>query len=438
MAAAVAIGILAWREILPFGLAMPPLDGKASIDPHAPIVVKGMGLGTRLTSVELREETGKIVAQTANQPQITLTSPLAFGTRYTLAATAERPWFGQRETRELAFATADIPQLEGPAQRILAPDASLTLRFDRPIGRLQTTGNLKLEIQPDDIRQTFRLTASNYAQGQTYPVELDWQTSTGVPLPPLRLEITTPPSLSAEINTSGLSNLGLGLPLQITFSEPLANRNGASRHIKVRTEDKEIAGKWQWINKRRLQFTPQPNWPASSAIQVSIDPAGPKSLRGGFLDHGLNTTFSTGPDRRIAVYLDTQQAAAIENDQVVRTFAVSTGKAATPTVTGTFYIYARFPVKTMRSRAKRGQKGHYVVEDVPYAQYFYEDYAFHGAWWHNSFGRPASHGCVNLSTRKNNRRWPEAAEDAGWLYQWASLGVPVSVLPHAPTQVAMQ
>ncbi|MBC8123851.1 MAG: L,D-transpeptidase, partial [Gemmatimonadaceae bacterium] len=80
-----------------------------------------------------------------------------------------------------------------------------------------------------------------------------------------------------------------------------------------------------------------------------------------------------------------------------------------------------------------GRPGYYKVENVPYAQFFHGGYAFHGAWWHNSFGRPMSHGCLNLSTRSHNRRWPNAADDAKWLWDWAALGVPVTVYARTPT-----
>jgi hypothetical protein len=30
--------------------------------------------------------------------------------------------------------------------------------------------------------------------------------------------------------------------------------------------------------------------------------------------------------------------------------------------------------------------------------YFYGGYALHGTYWHNNFGQPMSHGCVNLET----------------------------------------
>lgn len=440
VATAAAGCVFSWQELAPFQLTLPPLDGQAAVDPRTPLPVEVVGVGSRLTAVELRDDTGRIIAQGAGPSPFTLpTPPLDFGTRYLLKATAERPWSGQKETRELAFSTVTVPQLEGPVRRELAPDSSLVLHFDQPVGKIEGTGGVRFDVKADESRQTFTLVAHDYPQGRTVPVELNWQTATGVPLPPLRLEIDTPPALTAEIKNDGQKNLGLAMPLELSFSEPLADRSQLGEHVTIRGVNGEnIDGKWLWYGKQRAQFLPRTGWPASSNVEVTLGRPGLRTARGGMLEQPLTGRFGTGPDKRIRVYLDTQRAEAVENGQVVKTFRISSGKPATPTVTGSFYIYARFPSKTMRSRAKPGEKGHYVVEDVPYAQYFHADYAFHGAFWHNGFGHPASHGCVNLSTRKKNRRWPNAAEDAGWLYQWASLGVPVTVTQKAPAQVALQ
>jgi hypothetical protein len=201
----------------------------------------------------------------------------------------------------------------------------------------------------------------------------------------------------------------------------------------VLTHDgKAILGKWRWIGERQLKFTPHPAWPASSTIEVSADRQNLKSERGGMLEQSLIEQFSTGTDRRLFVYLDSQSVEAVENGKVIRTFKVSTGKSKTPTVTGSYYIYDRYRHKTMRSDVDQGQRGFYEVKDVPYMQFFHKDYAFHGAFWHNSFGHPASHGCVNMATKDQNKRWPNAAEDAGWLYHWGALGIPVTVTHKAP------
>ncbi|MGR8997934.1 MAG: L,D-transpeptidase family protein [Gammaproteobacteria bacterium] len=421
------------QDILPYGFSMTSLQGGNEVDPLKAITLNAVGLGARLSKVELLDGTGKVLFEAKDQTSISLPAPLAFGTRYTIKVTAERSWFGQSETREFDFITVTVPKLEGPALRILDPDASVTLHFDRPVGEVQATGDMTLSAEHDATGQNIRLLASAYEQDHSYAIQLNYKTTTGVPLPPLILELTTPPPFAAETNVRGLTNLGLVLPLQLTFSEPLADRANAANNLQVRTRDgKTISGKWRWIGQRRLRFTPHPAWPASSIIEISADVQNLRSVQGGMLKQALIEQFSTGTDRRLFVYLDSQRVEAVENGEVIRTFKVSTGKSKTPTVTGSFYIYDRYRHKTMRSDVGRGQRGFYEVKDVPYTQFFHKDYAFHGAFWHNNFGHPASHGCVNMATKVQNKRWPNVSEDAGWLYHWGALGLPVTVMHKAP------
>jgi len=113
--------------------------------------------------------------------------------------------------------------------------------------------------------------------------------------------------------------------------------------------------------------------------------------------------------RWIEVVLSSQRTIAWQGDRQVRTIVVSTGISRYPTPTGTFRIYAKYPSVTMSGPD-------YHLPDVPGTMFFYRGYAIHGTYWHDDFGTPMSHGCVNLSKA-----------DAAWLYQWASLGTSVVV-----------
>jgi lipoprotein-anchoring transpeptidase ErfK/SrfK len=115
------------------------------------------------------------------------------------------------------------------------------------------------------------------------------------------------------------------------------------------------------------------------------------------------------PDRWIEVNVKTQRVIAWEGKRWVNAMIVSTGKASTPTVTGVFDVYDRYEVARM-------QGDDYDIPDVPYVMYFSGGYGFHGAYWHNRFGTPVSHGCVNL-----------AVDKAKWLYEFATIGTPVVV-----------
>jgi lipoprotein-anchoring transpeptidase ErfK/SrfK len=424
------------QDMLSYGFSMTALQGDNEVDPRKAITLEALGWGALLSKVELLDSTGKVLFDAKNQTSLNLPVPLAFGTRHTLKVTTERSWSRQSETREINFTTVAVPKLEGPTLRMLDSDSSVTLHFDRPVGEVQATGDLILNTELDATGHNIRLLASAYAQDHSYAVQLKYKTTTGVPLPPINLELTTAPPLVTDTNVKGLTNLGLMLPLQVTFNEPLADRDNSAKNLQVRTRDgKTISGKWRWIGPRLIKFTPHPAWPASSTIEVSADGQKLRSVRGGMLKQALIEQFSTGTDRKLFVYLDSQRVEAVENGKVVRTFKVSTGKSKTPTVTGSFYIYDRYRHKTMHSDVGRGQPDFYEVEDVPYTQFFHKDYAFHGAFWHNNFGRPASHGCVNMATKDQNKRWTNVSEDAGWLYQWAALGLPVTVTNKSPEAI---
>jgi lipoprotein-anchoring transpeptidase ErfK/SrfK len=114
-------------------------------------------------------------------------------------------------------------------------------------------------------------------------------------------------------------------------------------------------------------------------------------------------------ERWIDVDLSQQRVFAFEGDQLVETFLVSTGLPQTPTVTGQFHIYVKYRAADMSGPG-------YHLTDVPFVMYFYRSYGLHGTYWHHNFGRPMSHGCVNLRTK-----------DAQWLYGWASIGTLVNV-----------
>ena len=113
--------------------------------------------------------------------------------------------------------------------------------------------------------------------------------------------------------------------------------------------------------------------------------------------------------RWIDVDLTNQRVYAYEGETIVNSFIVSTGTWLTPTVTGEFKIYVKY-------RSSKMSGPGYYLPDVPYIMYFHGDYGLHGTYWHNNFGTPMSHGCVNLKT-----------EDAGWLYDWSSVGTVVNV-----------
>ncbi len=130
---------------------------------------------------------------------------------------------------------------------------------------------------------------------------------------------------------------------------------------------------------------------------------------GGGTSPGSPGTSGGGGGKWIDVDLSSQRVRAYQGNTVVRTMVVSTGIARYPTPTGRFRIYAKYPSVTMSGPG-------YYLPGVPHTMFFYRGYALHGTYWHNNFGRPMSHGCINLTRG-----------DAAWLYSWAPVGTQVVI-----------
>lgn len=111
----------------------------------------------------------------------------------------------------------------------------------------------------------------------------------------------------------------------------------------------------------------------------------------------------------VEIDLSSQYLWAWEGNRIVNQTAVSTGKAGWETPTGTFYVLVKYRFDDMAGNV-RGES--WYVPAVPWTMYFTNwGHALHGAYWHNDFGTPRSHGCVNLPL-----------PFAEWLYYWLPYG----------------
>jgi hypothetical protein len=122
-------------------------------------------------------------------------------------------------------------------------------------------------------------------------------------------------------------------------------------------------------------------------------------------------------EKRIEVSLARQFLSAYEGDQVVYGAKISSGLGnkdvpiGTRTPTGRYHITSKSPSKHMGSLSASGAPGTYSLPGVPWTSFFIFEtgVAFHGTFWHNNFGIPMSHGCINMRN-----------EDAKWLFRWVT------------------
>ncbi|MEZ4409705.1 MAG: L,D-transpeptidase [Polyangiales bacterium] len=111
-----------------------------------------------------------------------------------------------------------------------------------------------------------------------------------------------------------------------------------------------------------------------------------------------------------------QVIVAYEGRAPVYAALVSTGRASNPTLPGEFRVWSKLATTDMSNvddAMLTTVTSLYTVSRVPWVMFFNRDQAMHGVFWHDGFGRPRSHGCVNLAPR-----------DAAWLFEWAPPAMP--------------
>jgi lipoprotein-anchoring transpeptidase ErfK/SrfK len=125
-------------------------------------------------------------------------------------------------------------------------------------------------------------------------------------------------------------------------------------------------------------------------------------------------------ERWLDVNISKQTLVAYEGTRAVYATLISTGEAgledpehSKATKRGIFRIHTKHVSTTMDSDAV-GEE--FELRDVPYVQYFEEGYALHGAYWHDRFGTPKSHGCINLTPEDARRlfSFTEPQLPEGW------------------------
>jgi lipoprotein-anchoring transpeptidase ErfK/SrfK len=123
-------------------------------------------------------------------------------------------------------------------------------------------------------------------------------------------------------------------------------------------------------------------------------------------------------DKLLRVHLDDQLIVAYEGDNAVQMIRCAGGtkyydKYMTPY--GDFTTDYKRPSRHMIN-GNKATANSFDLPGVPWVSYFNEDgVSFHGTYWHNDFGHPRSHGCLNLPS-----------EAAKWVFRWTMPAVSYS------------
>ncbi len=116
-------------------------------------------------------------------------------------------------------------------------------------------------------------------------------------------------------------------------------------------------------------------------------------------------------DKKIVVDVAKQELTCFEGDTPVLSTRTATGYGSNRTPRGEYQV-----VRKNYTSYMIGGEGsdHYDLPGVAFPTYFtWSSIAVHGTYWHNDYGRPRSHGCVNVSN-----------DAALFVFRWTTPAVP--------------
>ena len=203
---------------------------------------------------------------------------------------------------------------------------------------------------------------------------------------------------------------GVGMPIMLTFSQPITNKAAVERSLQL-TTSKPVVGAWYWDGDQTLYFRPRGYWPAHTTVSFTGHLDGVKGGPGLYGYHTLTQSFTIGSSLIVVASTATHHMKLYRGGKLFRKWPISTGRPGDNTPNGTYLTIEKANPVLMKGPG-------YRIE-VPWSVRFTwsGDY-LHDAYW--SVGQQGftnvSHGCVNM-----------APADAEIYYKMERPGDPVTI-----------
>jgi len=223
--------------------------------------------------------------------------------------------------------------------------------------------------------------------------------------------LTPSHTFSAQIFQAYGQSYGVGMPVMVTFSQPVTNKAAVEQSLQL-WSSKPVVGAWYWDGDYRVYFRPRNYWPAHTTVRFVGHLNGVEAAPGIYGTHTLRQTFEIG--RSLIVVVDTagHHLHVYLDRHLFGTWPISTGKPGDETPNGTYLTIEKGNPVEMKG------PGYDLM--VPLSVRFTWSGAYlHAASW--SVGAQGftnvSHGCVNMSPA-----------NAQTYYDMAVPGDPVTVI----------
>jgi lipoprotein-anchoring transpeptidase ErfK/SrfK len=184
---------------------------------------------------------------------------------------------------------------------------------------------------------------------------------------------------------------GVGMPVILTFSQPITDKAAVERSLQIQTS-KPVVGAWYWDTSESLAFRPRSYWPANTTVSFTGHLDGVKAGPGLYGFHTLTQTFTIGQSVIAVASTASHHTQIYVGGKLTYTWPISSGRPGDDTPNGTYLTIEK------ENPVRMTGPGYSLL--VPWSVRFTwsGDY-YHDAYW--SVGEQGfenvSHGCVNLS-----------------------------------------
>ena len=216
-------------------------------------------------------------------------------------------------------------------------------------------------------------------------------------------------------------NVGVGMPVIVTFDLPVTDRATFEKHMAVTSQPAQ-RGSWYWLSDREAHWRPHSYWKPGTDVSVDLDVNSLPAGNGIYGQESRHIDFTVGDAVVSRVDVAGHVMRTFINGQLARTMPISAGKAGWETRSGTKVIIEKFRRKRMNAATigvDKDDPEYYNLSNVQYAlRVTYSGEFLHAAPWSTGSQGSAnvSHGCVGMSVA-----------DAQWLYDRTSRGDVVEV-----------
>jgi lipoprotein-anchoring transpeptidase ErfK/SrfK len=308
---------------------------------------------------------------------------------------------------EVKITPADGARSANPSAGITVTAASGTLKNvtvrtsgDPVAGTLSANGKAWHSQWTLGVSQTYTVTATATGTGSGTVTK----TSTFRTLTPRS-------TFRTEIFEGYHQAYGVGMPIILTFSQPITDKAAVERSLQLTTSN-PVTGAWYWDGSQRLDFRPRDYWPTGTTVSFTGHLNGVQGAPGMYDDHTLTQIFNIGPSVVAIANTRTHRTQIYYDGKLRYNWPISSGRPGDATPDGSYLTIEKGnPVQ---------MTGPGYSLSVPWSVRFtFSGDYYHDAYW--SVGEQGfenvSHGCVNLSPA-----------DAETYYKLAVPGDPITVV----------